>query len=363
MAGGAIAQAYLNLRVSDQLFGIAEAEANLLLPLIQKGARVAVGEWKNSYAQTRKKAEEKLLALEVALKTRTADETLGERMDILHSYLQYGEALVDYLWADRQKVEIERLFKQLDEARENPSVTLDRLLPLLKQSTVGWSRAGRRADSALKWAKFTSQPGPPVAVPAQFYERLGKAYASASGAMVGYLDALIIRRKAEGERISLEQAAADFEKQEGDYGYIKAATRYAELEPTPSAQLLAPSEPLERFTAALYAYTGASALLMKYYTFHAEAPKFGESGSVSNTQFTRRKALSATLDGARERVLEESAKLEAEAGIIPDAIKLNFDLASTLRDGNSDAERMLALKAYWRCNLLCHLTRLLVRPQ
>ncbi|HWL52176.1 MAG TPA: S16 family serine protease [Chthoniobacteraceae bacterium] len=358
-AGGAIAQAYLNLRVADQLFGIAEVEEALLRPLLQKKSREnAVAAWKTIHRDAQQEAGKHLLALKELLRSRTGDETLGERVDVLHSYLQYGEALVDYLFARQQEAEITRLFARA-EGEDFP-----RLLEALKATTISYTRAARRAETTLEWSKFTAQPGPPVVVRPELYEKLGKAYASASAAAIGYLDALIIQRDARNRGMTREQASAAFEREERDYGFIKAATRFAEreLQPGATGDLSVPTEPLERFTTALYAYTGASSLLMKHYSFHAELPTDGGTAPGSSA-FIRRKALSATLDGARERVLEESAKLEMEAGIVPDSIKLNFDLATTLRDGNSDAERLLALRAYWRCNLLCYLTRLLARQE
>ncbi len=357
-AGGAIAQAYLNLRVADQLFGIAEIEEQLLRPLLRKkGSEETLTAWKAIHHSAQQQAEQQLLALKELLRSRTGDETLGERVDVLHSYLQYGEALVDYLFARQQEAAIGELFTRPEGER------FPQLLETLKTTIISYTRAARRAGSTLEWSKFTAQPGPPVVVKPGLYEKLGKAYASASAAAIGYLDALIIHRDAGNQGMTREQAAATFEREERDYGFIKAATRYAERDLRPEAprDLSAPSEPLERFTTALYAYTGASSLLMKHYAFHAEIPAEGDTAGA--TPIIRRKALSAALDGARDRVLEESAKLEMEAGIVPDSIKLNFDLASTLRDGNSDAERMLALRAYWRCNLLCYLTRLLARQE
>ena len=395
LGSDAIGQAYIQVQVADQLFSAAEAEENLLIPLLQYGlSEQLLDEWANIYSEVRATSMQKLNSLKLSLRPHMEKTTLGGKIDATHSYLQYGEALVTWLWGEARHDEIEGTFALLRKNKEmfmnersarksntqnraapaqpsekeqrlqfNYVVTFLRLMELLKDSTVEWSCAARKAESAIQWASFARESGPTVKDRPEVYNKLGKAYASAAGAALAYFDSLVIQTNAQRKGMSMAQATAEFESSEPTYGFIKAAKDYAEQEPRISESLKVPANPLDRFTAALYAYTGASAYLMKYYTFHVDesADPNDKNKSSDGGKFTRRKALAATLDGARARLLEECAAIESEIGLIPDAIKLNFDLASTLQYGNSDEERMLALKTFWRCNLLCYLTRQLAK--
>lgn len=370
---GSIGQALAQFRFADDFLSIAEAQEDLLIPLIENGLNIrTMKEWVRLYEESKDTAKKKIESLRISLKPAMKKKTIGGTVDALHCYMYYGEAAAHLISGDLRDAEIKKLFdlfskigeqisknpnaKNIAELRAAQYQTFLNLMDLLRNSTIRWALARRKAHNAQGWANFAVESGPPVREHGEdLYPRLGNSYASAAGAARGYLESLVF-----GDATTPEARtkAANFDLKEPQYSFVKASCMFAEIEPAWAESLNLPSDPLGRFTAALHAYTGASSLLMKYYAFDVRQPSLENGG---RTEFVNRKILTATLDGARARVLEECAQVQAEVGFIPDAIKLNFDLASTMRD-ETDGDRLTAIRAFWRCDILCHITRLLNKP-
>jgi len=396
--GDSVAQAFIQFQRADQLLSAAEVQESLFIPLVEKGISYDLLEtWRSMYEDSKRSSEDKLKSLKLALPDYREKTTVGGRMEALHAYIQYGEALAAWLSGKNNdtviSINLEKLkgYKnflinasnqrklsasgsgksdgnritevEAAVAQEHEQLFYG-LIDYIKSSSIDWNRAARIAQIIKEFGTAGNEVGPPAKENEEFLRKMGEAYASASGATLAYFDALIIKTEAEkrsqdeNRTVSVEEVSREFKFNQPTYGLIKVATLYAQREPEQGRGLWIPANSLDRFTAAFYAYTQSSAYLMKYYTFGAAAnsPEAKAAGQ-GDTSFTKRKSLAATLDGARENVLIEVGRLKDELGFVPESIKFHFDMATTLKYSNDDADLLHALKSYWRCNLLCYLTR------
>lgn len=367
---GSFAAAYLRAMMADVQSRIAESALELLIPL---GA-LDLNESRRVYESQAEATLKKIDTLKLDLRKHILKETVGGKVDALHSYLQYGESRVHYYWGAKRHREIEEVWgpamKILSAPRTKKGLSpaeinvVSHLIHLLRQSTAMWAVAEGRADAASHWASFATEVGKPIKDNPATFDRLGKAYGAGASASIGYFRALILPQLARDKSAgALEAAQLTFSQVEPNFDLIAAASTFAEhAESGLSAK--DGVEPLDRFASGLYSFVGVSTYLNKYYNFAAQGVPQGrgktDSEGLPAYQLTNRKALMRTLDAARMRVLEECAAVKEKVGFVPESIKLNYDLATTVRDG-TDEDRLMALRAYWRCNILCYLTRLLVR--
>ncbi|WP_395741307.1 S16 family serine protease [Prosthecobacter sp.] len=333
-----------------------------------------------------------LTSMRPLLKSGLSRATVGGRIDALQSFLSYWGARAVRMTSDITLVELEEAQKELGalikrhgqleaELRGKKSLSdaenialvasavkvneaTEECISLAKNRCRQLAMAQSISECSADWASFAQDDGPPVVATSQeFYERLGSAYSSAAGAGLKWFKAMFAEDyvKAVTEELnSRSSSAVSADKvqrrlllREPEWGPVDRAALYSEY----SSNLREKEAmlPLDQLASGLYAYLGCASLINKQYNFSGEAVQ-GVSLWLSN-----RKALSHTLNYARERVLEECGRLDREIGYIPDSIKVNYELANALRDG-TDSERLAALKAYWKCNFLCDMARRFVNP-
>lgn len=318
--------------------------------------------------------------------------TVGGRIDALQCFLNYWTARAVRLASDFGSVEREEaleaclsLKKQYDqlsgELSARKSITasqkqaLDEIRADLLSAQDRYNRMGEAvcrdlamaqgmAENSAEWTRLAPEDGPPVGIiSTEFYELLGKSYSSAAAAALQWFNAMYADEQVKTETdalnsrsnsvISSEKVKRALIMREPEWGPVDRAANFSEFSSTfvNKEKLL----PMDQLASGLYAFIGCASLINKHYNFNGNAIP-GAPFWLSN-----RKALRSTLDYARKRVLEECGRLDTEIGYIPDAIKINFELANALRDGQ-DAERLSALKAYWKCNFLCDMARRFVSP-
>nr|MBP9112092.1 hypothetical protein [Polyangiaceae bacterium] len=95
-----------------------------------------------------------------------------------------------------------------------------------------------------------------------------------------------------------------------------------------------------RLAASSVAFLGGAKLVNKYYSLNGH---FDDKGTFV---LENRRALSAQLDLAKRTAREAAATAKQTAGFIPNAAKLSFQHAASLREGTDD-EKLEALAAYW----------------
>ncbi len=374
---GSFGAAYLHAMMADIQSRIGEASLDLMSPVFN----LNIEEMRDINDKQAIATRQKLDSLRLSLRSLTNKQTIGGKVDGLHSFLHYGEARVQHYSGVKRQVKMSALYsqvvqslKKLGESKNAKLSSADsqrflQLLDLLIESTTMWAIAEGRAESANRWAAFATESGKPVADKPKLLEQLGKAYGSAASAGIAYFQSLILRQVAQQANVgSMAEAKVVFSQKEPQFTLIEDAAEYAELADVGNDVLANATLPVERFSVGLFSYVGISTLISKYYTFSVRAPSESEKKSPGKIEqpdefkLTNRKALGRALDGARRRVLEEAAAVKEAIGFVPESIKLNYDLATSSRDG-SDEDRLMALRAYWRCNVLCYLTRMLAREE
>jgi predicted S18 family serine protease len=349
--------------------------------------------YKFSMNDQAKATDSSLTSMRPLLKSGLSRVTVGGRIDALQSFLSYWAGRAVRMTSDITLVELEEAQKELGavlqrdeqlkaELRARKALTdadktaltasaqavneaFEECTSLAKNRCRQLAMAQSISECAADWASFAQDDGPAVAAAGQeFYERLGSAYSSAAGAGLKWFKAMFAEDyvKAVTESLnSRSNSVVSTDKvqrllllREPEWGPVDRAAVYSEYSSTlreKEAML-----PLDQLASGLYAYLGCASLINKQYNFSGQSVQ-GVSLWLSN-----RKALSHTLDFARQRVLEECGRLDREIGYIPDSIKITYELANALRDG-TDSDRLQALKAYWKCNFLCDMARRFVNPQ
>lgn len=369
---GSFASAYLQAMIADIQSRVAEASIDLMTPVFSLDLEEMLALHQNQAQAT----QQKLDSLRLQLRSLVNKQTVGGKVDGLHSYLHYGEARVHHYSGLKRQQRIKELrkavqvaFAKLENSKtarltESEAATFWQLVDTLVESTTMGAIAEGRAESANRWAAFATESGGPAPDNPKLFDQLGRAYGSAASAGLAYFQSLILERVAqESNASSMAEAKRVFAAKEPHYPLIQDAAEYAEFADVTNDVLAAESLPLERFAVGLYSYVGISTFISKYYTFSMRTPSEqqqagGKYEQPDEFKLTNRKALGRALDGARRRVLEEAGAVKELIGFVPESIKLNYDLATSSRDG-SDEDRLMALRSYWRCNVLCYLTRMI----
>lgn len=311
-------------------------------------------------------AYKQLETLRTTLQANIDRVTVGGRVDAIHSFTNYwqGRAILD---AGQTSFNIAvNLRKRRDELpakdakgkeinEQERLKLLNAYLSVSTQMTEQFAMAQSLGDSAANWASFAVEGGPGVSVPPDLYKNMGRAYSIAAAAGMKWFESMIVKQRIESSSASADSVNIALILEEPEYSPILSASQFAEGSAgSKSGEEL---QPLDQLASGLYAFHGLAGLINKHYNFNGA---FSDT-DPQNVRLSNRKALGHTLDLARERVLEESARVRAEIGFVPDSVKLNYDLANVLRDG-SDGHKLGALKAYWKCHFLCDLARRLAKP-
>ncbi|HET9931357.1 MAG TPA: FHA domain-containing protein [Polyangiaceae bacterium] len=172
----------------------------------------------------------------------------------------------------------------------------------------------------------------------QSVDRLVAGYASASGAVLAYFDALIVEEIANENSMTADQAKFAMAQREPEYYLTLKSNMLSEYTGKTGAS---DGVKLMRLAAAGTAYLGGANLVNKWYSL---GMNFDKSG---NLVLENRRALSAELDLARRNAREAAARAKAAGGFVPTAARLAFQVGSARREGN-DEDKLAALSAYWQ---------------
>lgn len=315
-----------------------------------------LGEVETLCAQQIEDTRKTLEALKFSLKTLMQRQSLGGKIDALHSYIQYWQAMAQFRAAEEMLPSVVQNLKVVKQKQaisgsKSPEMVeaTNKVKDQLFFLALRWAIAEGRADAARNWASMGSEIGPAVKPPTAIFAQIGESHSKAASSALAYYNAMIVKKRATAANVSESQAMEVLKQSSPVYGAVSAATNAARREFERTDATNSEIDSLDRLASGAYAFIGSSELIGVSYNYQVDS-----EGVLGN-----RRALSRSLDSARLRVLQECADIEASSGIIPDAIRLNYDLAVSLRDGG-DADRMEALKAFWQCHLLCQITRQII---
>ncbi|MFT5471675.1 MAG: hypothetical protein ACI8UO_006812 [Verrucomicrobiales bacterium] len=296
--------------------------------------------------------DNRLGAFQLQARSTLMNKTLGGRVDALNNMSTFAQAYAYFHIALEEHGQFAGIVENFEKFSQEagPEVATQQLLMKYLMANLYYEISGTLVDFAEDWVSLASNQGPEVQVTAKQYESLARAYASAGSSCVAYFDAVITEPQAEQMGVTVAQFEDQLSFIEGTYRPTKMIATFSEIADrfyqTPDAM----ENAYFKLGAGASAYLNGASLVNKWYSL---SPQPQEDGSMI---LGNQRAVGVMLDRAKERALEEAGKIDKAFGFIPDSVKLNFQLATALREGDNE-DKLQALQIYWTCAFLCDVAR------
>ncbi len=298
----------------------------------------------------------KLKAFQLQVRGSLQNKRLGGRIDAINNMNQYAQGAAFYQMAETANFEFSTLLKNFEKLKKagNEEALIQQMTFKFVFSCLYYEMAAVSAEYAEDWLAIDSNLGEPVEIDPSKFDALAKAYASAGTSCLSYFDALVTQEEAKAAGVSFANMQEKLSFNDTMYPFARSLANYSEY----SYTLFNTKNKLElalfKLGSGSEAYIVSAGIVNKYYSLQA---KMAQDGSVS---IKNKKVIGVMLQRARQRALEEAGNLKEKYGFIPDSVKVNFQLANSLREGN-DNDKLNALSSYWRAAYLCDLATTMTR--
>ena len=298
----------------------------------------------------------KLKAFQLQVRGSLQNERLGGRIDAINNMNQYAQGAAFFQMAEKSNIEFSALLKNFEKLKEQgrEEFAIQQLTFKFVFSCLYYEMAAVSAEYAEDWLTMDSNLGEKIDIDPAKFDALAKAYASAGSSCLSYFDALITQQEAKAAGVSFATMQETLSFNDTLYPFARSLANYSEY----SYSLFNTKNKLEsalfKLGSGSEAYIVSAGIVNKYYSLRA---KMQPDGTVS---IKNKKVIGVMLQRARQRALEEAGNLNEKHGFIPDSVKVNFQLASSLREGD-DNDKLNALSAYWRAAYLCDLATTMTR--
>ena len=273
-----------------------------------------------------------------AAQVRAANKTVGGQLSTVFAYDAYVQASAFTGMADDSYARALEVQKKLKSGELKLSgEAMQYVLMNMVMPPTYYDAALIYLDYAKDEQELISDEGSAAPMSDEAVEKLATAYASASGAVLAYLESLITAQASNGKSMSKAQVQGAIADKEMGYLLALQMSRIAENEAQKGSQ----GSRLLKLAAGAHSYLAGAGLVNKYYSIQATKNEKGE------LVLTNRKALTAQLDLARANAREAAARSKAAVGIIPTATRLAFQMGNAEREG-SDEDKLDALENYWQ---------------
>jgi predicted S18 family serine protease len=273
-----------------------------------------------------------------AAQVRAVNRTVGGQLSTVFAYDAYVQASAFTGMADDSYARALEVQKKLKSGELKLSgEAMQYVLMNMVMPPTYYDAALIYLDYAKDEQELISDEGSAAPMSDEAVEKLATAYASASGAVLAYLESLITAQVGEGKSMSKAQVQGAIADKEMGYLLALQMSRIAENEAQKGAQ----GSRLLKLAAGAHSYLSGAGLVNKYYSIQATKNEKGE------LVLTNRKALTAQLDLARANAREAAARSKAAVGIVPTATKLAFQMGNAQREG-ADEDKLEALENYWQ---------------
>ena len=298
----------------------------------------------------------KLKAFQLQVRGSLQNKRLGGRIDAINNMNQYAQGAAFYQMAKEANFEFSTLLKNLEKTKAdgNEEAVLQQLTFKFVFSCLYYEMAAVSAEYAEDWLSIDSSLGKEVEIDATKFDALAKAYASAGTSCLSYFDALITQEQAKAAGVSFANMQEAISFNDTMYPFARSLANYSEYSYTLFNTKNKLETALFKLGSGSEAYIVSAGIVNKYYSLQA---KLAQDGSVS---IKNKKVIGVMLQRARQRALEEAGNLNEKQGFIPDSVKVNFQLANSLREGD-DNDKLNALSSYWRAAYLCDLATTMTR--
>jgi|GEM_PF-6454317 len=260
-----------------------------------------------------------------------------------------------------------RLFKA-SSSEEPPN--LGDLLGAFEEANQAYAVARVNADTVTDWIGCIVDGGMVCDPPSLqgTIEQLARVYAAGSSAALGAYDGVVNARAAErADKLyaangtppsDIEKILAQVElknRNEGQNPMIKVyrqASQRAAFADTETLDLAPHFDSVLRCASGATALLGGTKLIAQHYTIGFEIDAKG------NLTLDSLGVLGSILENARKEVRRKAARLKKAISIVPEGVRLDYQLAKDLQYGKDDADKLLALDHYWRAGQICSIAEL-----
>ncbi|MEM1295435.1 MAG: S16 family serine protease [Verrucomicrobiota bacterium] len=291
---------------------------------------------------------DKLDAFEQLMRDTVANRKLGGRVDALNNMSQFAQSYAYFRMGVIEKFRFLDVAENWDEIVQSngQEAAMQELLLRYIYTSLFYNASGVLVEYAEDWLSLASSQGPEIDVSPEKFEALARAYASAGASCVSYFDALITEPRAEAAGVTKSTMQEQIKMTEFTYPFASMMAEYSEW----AEGVYQTPDPVEnsmfKLGAGSSAYLYGATLVNKYYSLDAQ---FQDDGTI---KLGNKRVLGVMLDRARQKVLEEAGEFQEKYGFVPDSVKLNFQLATALREGDDD-DKLESLQAYWFSAHLC----------
>ncbi|MEM7013679.1 MAG: hypothetical protein AAF585_19585, partial [Verrucomicrobiota bacterium] len=300
------------------------------------------------------KATNKLEAYQLQARASIANKTLGGRVDALNNMSTFAQAFAYYRMGAAEQQQFAGIAENFEQIAQQAGqeAAVGQLFMKFLLATLYYEVAGVLVEFSEDWVSLASSQGPEVTVTAEHCEALARAYASAGGSCLSYFDALITEPQAEAAGVTKAAMQQQMGMVEFMYPFAVQLASYSEW----AEGVYQAADPMEtalfKLGAGSSAYIYGAAIVNKYYSLSGQ---LNEDGTVV---LGNKRVLGVMLDRARKRALEEAGAIQEKFGFIPESVKMNYQLAIALREGDDD-DKLEALQLFWQCAYLCDIARAL----
>ena len=320
-AGVLMALATLQLRVNTLLFtGKPSAAINVL-----RGERQAFNK--------------RLAALKGDIERAAGSGTVGGQIDAVNALMSLQMAQTQMHLAELYFAPLEPTLKGIgaskNAAERDQAITT--LLALLSEPLRYYARSMVQLDIAAEQLRTSDNEGRSSQSSARAIEQLAGAYASAAGAGLYNVDALVIEQHAKAQNITIEQASDRLAHNDDAYAMARGAKDAAQalnMYMEKGSKEVALSD----LASGALAYNYAAELVNKYYALSLD-PK--------TQRVTDSRVLILQLEQARVLCREAASLTQKAIGFVPAASRFYYQMANSLAVQPDDGDKLYALSLYW----------------
>lgn len=300
------------------------------------------------FSSSQRNCSTRLQAFMLQARASFSNPHLGSQVDALSNMSLYAQAeghLIEGQKRQQTFNNIAQNYNQMVEQHGAEAVTAQLFMDFL-YGILYYEIAGVLVDFAEDWISLESNKGPEIEVTAEKLQGFARAYASAGNACVAYFDAVVTEPQAQQLGMNVAAFQSQLAISEPMYPIAKTLSDFALLGGGAAANGDALEGAYLHLGAGSVAYLMGASLVNKHYSLGAQ---INEDGTFA---LKNKRALGSMIDRAKQRALEEAGAFQEKFGFIPDSVRMNFQLATGLREGN-DVDKLEALQAYWSCAQLC----------
>jgi uncharacterized protein len=334
-AQGDLALAYYRFRQGGALVAIAALQMSINTFVVKGEFSAAI----NALRTERARFDRELAALHQDIEKAASAGTIGGQVNAVNALMSVQMATTQMQIAQAYFEPLKPTLNKLltSKSRAEREKLSEQLLALLSLPLRYYARSSVQISIAADQLRTPHADGKASVSSTRQIQDLAGVYASAAGAGLYNVDALVLEGLATQQGITMEKASDLLARKDDGYAMARGATKYAKV----LGQQLEKGSleyALSDLAAGVLAYNYAAELVNKYYALELDA----------NTQRVNKpRVLILQLEQARIQARETAALAKAKLGFVPSSARFYYQMANSLSAQNSDGDRLYGLSLYW----------------